>query len=108
MMFFTVFIYYLTYRSDEGKGNGLLGNIPVNGDCAEEIAGLFGLITDGNFLCLTRLYFLPVVSGGGAVARGGDAFEPECLRSGVAQADGLLFRAVGRHCAQIVFQGLDL
>lgn len=94
--------------SHEGEGNVFFGNIPVNSDGAEEIAGLFGLITDGDFLRFARLYFLPVVSGGGAVARGGDTFQSECLRTGVAQADGLLFRAVGRHCAQIVFQGIDL
>ena len=87
----------LTYPSYEGEGNFFFGDISVNGDGAEEIAGLFGLITDGDFLRLARLYFLPVISGGGTVARGGDTFQSESFRSCVAQADGLLFCAVGRH-----------
>lgn len=72
------FVSILTDPSHEGEGNVIFGNIPVNSDVAEEIAGLFGLITDADFLRFARLYFLPVVSSGGAVARGGDTFQPEC------------------------------
>ena len=93
----SVFIRYSPYPSHEGEGNVFFGDIPVNSDGAEEIAGLFGPIADSDFLRLARMYFLPVVLSGSAVARGGDAFELECLRAGVVQADGLLFRAVGRH-----------
>ena len=100
--FYIIFVPHLLtpgYLSHEGEGNGFFGDIPVNSDGAEKISGLFGPIADSDSLRLARMYFLPVVLSGSAVARGGDAFEPECLRAGVAQADGLLFRAVGRHCA---------